>query len=291
MKIIAGIDGGGTKTTLICKALDSDEKTVFRYGSFNINSIGQDAFRNLLKNIVKDIEWTGDCQALCIGAAGVSNKEMKDTVDEVFGSSKIRKYSLVGDDAIAMEGALGGKPGVIVISGTGSIVQGKAKDGSKVRLGGWGHLLGDEGSAYGLARDAFVAITRMLDGLGPKTSIMKDFGIQDRVDLISRVYGGDKSTIAAYAVFLEKSYISGDKVAKAIIEDNAKKLAASVLEVVKRLELGKTKVAMLGGLLDHETIFRSELVKCITAGSKDVVCIEPEHDAAEGAVMMAGRMV
>ena len=291
MRIVAGIDGGGTKTTLICKSIDDGRETVLKYGSFNINSIGNSAFRELLENIVADLERIGDCRALCIGAAGVSNAEMRSVVDDVFSRSSIERVSLVGDDDIAMEGALGGKPGIIVISGTGSIVKGKTQDGGVVRMGGWGHLIGDEGSAYGVARDAFIAITRMIDGVGPETSLMELFGIHDRAGLISAVYGGDKGVVASYSVKVEEACLSGDHVAKSIIEDNANKLSTTVIEMARKLELERTKVAMMGGLLSNDTVFRRCFIDCISACSNGIDCIDPEHNAAEGAIMMAERMV
>ncbi len=291
MRLVAGVDGGGTKTTLVCRPLDGGEDIVFRYGPFNINAIGGKAFRELIERIVLDIGQTGDCEALCMGAAGVSNTEMREIVSDVMRSSGIEKWSLVGDDVIAMEGALDGGSGIIVISGTGSIVLGKDVDGSRVRIGGWGHLIGDEGSGYGLARDAFMAITRMIDGMGESTCLMDDFEVKDRADLISKVYSGDKGTVAAYSVLVEKAAAKGDKVALEIIADNADRLSDCVVEVSRRLKEKDVKVAFLGGLVSHDTIFRKVLVDCITAKSRDLECIYPIHDAAEGAVMLAERMV
>lgn len=291
MRIIAGVDGGGTKTTLICRCLEDNSDQVFRYGPFNINAIGEQSFRALLSRMVDDIVKTGECEALCIGAAGVSNSHMKDIVSDVLGSSPISRWTLVGDDVIAMEGALDGGPGIIVISGTGSIVLGRDVEGNKTRMGGWGHLIGDEGSGYGIARDAFKALSMVLDGVGEDTSLMRDFCIGTRTDLISKLYSGEKGDVAAYAVIVEKAAEAGDKVALGILEDNAVKLAGTVFDVYSRLNLGRTNVAFIGGQINHDTLFRRMLSSAIFSLSNDMVCIDPIHDAAEGAVMIAGGMI
>ena len=291
MRIIAGVDGGGTKTKLICKSLEGDDERVFRYGPFNINAIGEAQFRTLLSRMVEDIVRTGECEAICLGAAGVSNTNMRDIVAEVLGSSPIARWSLVGDDVIAMEGALDGGPGIIVISGTGSIVLGRDTQGNKIRLGGWGHLIGDEGSGYGIARDAFKAISMTIDGVGEETCLMKDFGIETRTDLISKLYSGDKGVVASYAIIVEKAAEAGDRFALGILEDNASKLAKTVFEVYSRLGLGKTNVAFIGGQVNHDTLFRRLLSSRIVALSDEIACIDPIHDAAVGAVMIARGMI
>ena len=291
MRIIAGVDGGGTKTKLICKSLDGNDEHVFGYGPFNINAIGESAFRSLLSRMVEDIVRTGECEAICLGAAGVSNSNMRDIVSDVVGSSPIARWSLVGDDVIAMEGALDGGPGIIVISGTGSIVLGRDVAGNRIRLGGWGHLIGDEGSGYGIARDAFKALSMAIDGVGEETSLMKDFGIETRTDLISKLYSGDKGVVASYAMIVEKAAEAGDRVALGILEDKASMLAKTVFEVYSRLHLGKTNVAFIGGQINHDTLFRRLLSSRIAALSDEMICIEPIHDAAVGAVMIARGMI
>ena len=175
MRIIAGVDGGGTKTKLICKSLDGNDEHVFGYGPFNINAIGEFSFRSLLSRIVDDIVRIGECEALCLGAAGVSNSNMCDIVSDVVGSSRIARWSLVGDDVIAMEGALDGGPGIIVISGTGSIVLGRDSEGNKIRMGGWGHLIGDEGSGYGLEHKDLIGLANYVRQFFPADTV---WGIQ-----------------------------------------------------------------------------------------------------------------
>ena len=108
IEFAAGVDGGGTKTTVICRKKDGAllDKKVF--GPFNINSIGESAFKDLLREILSYLDSLGTCKSLCIGAAGISNRKMVECVSAVLSDSKIR-WSLVGDYEIALTGALDGK--------------------------------------------------------------------------------------------------------------------------------------------------------------------------------------
>ena len=287
MNFVAGIDGGGTKTALLCRSLDGSWQEKKFFGAFNINAIGKDAFRSLMEDIASTIESFGTCENLCIGAAGVSNSEMRSIVEDVLYHSNIKHWSLVGDHEIALAGALDGGCGIIVISGTGSIVFGKTADGSLIRLGGWGHLLGDEGSAYGLSHDAYVAVAQMIDGLGPETSLKEKLGINDRADIISYYYSHEKADIASHAPAVEQAAAEGDKVAYEIIKTNAVKLGDDIIAVAKRLGLESTKVSFCGGLVTHDTLFKKMLVSYVEKTDDSITCIDPMKDSVEGAVIIA----
>lgn len=291
MNFIAGIDGGGTKTALLCRSTDGSWQERKIFGAFNINAIGKEAFRKLIEEIAETIESFGICEALCIGAAGVSNIEMRNTVAEVLDGTSIKKWSLVGDHEIALAGAMDGGCGIIVISGTGSIVFGKATDGSLVRMGGWGHLLGDEGSAYGISHDAYVAVAKMLDGTGPETSLIKKLGVETRADIISYYYSHEKADIASHAPAVEEAASEGDTVALDILKSNAVRIGDDIIAVAKKLDLGQTRVSFCGGLVTHDTVFKRNLISYLENSGNGINCIEPLKDSAEGAVILAGELV
>lgn len=287
MNFIAGIDGGGTKTVLLCRSLDGTWQERKYFGAFNINAIGKDSFRSLMEDIASVIESFGTCESLCIGAAGVSNTEMRNIVSDVLNRSKIKQWSLVGDHEIALAGALDGGCGIIVISGTGSIVFGKTADNNLIRMGGWGHLLGDEGSAYGLSHDAYVAVAQMIDGLGPETSLKEKLGIKDRADIISYYYSHEKADIASHAPLVEQAAAEGDEVAFEILKSNAEKLGNDIVAVAKKLQLETVKVSFCGGLVTNDTLFKKLLVQYIEETDNNIKCIDPIKDSAEGAVILA----
>ena len=294
MDFVCGIDGGGTKTTAICRTLQGEELSRKVFGPLNLNSIGEEAFKALLSEIVLFLRQTGNCRALCIGAAGITNSLVSEFVNNTLSNTGI-PYRLLGDYEIAHTGALDGKQGIILISGTGSVCFGRTNDGRSAMAGGWGHLIGDAGSGYGLGHDAIRAVSKMYDGYGDPT-ILKDmladkYGLDSQEKIVTHVYSNDKSAVAAFSLLVNDAYYEDDPVAVQIVNDNANALADLVLAVSDRLELKDCNVALLGGLLENPTPLKEQFIKCLYASNPNLKCVTSLHTAAEGAVMEALRIV
>ena len=115
--------------------------------------------------------------------------------------------------------------------------------------------------------------------------------LDDQKKIISYTYGGDKSRIAALAPLVEQAAGQDDAVALAIIRDNAVKMTGLVGAVARQLGIKAGKVAMLGGLLEHDTKLRETFVAEMGGQYPALVCTEPEQDAAAGALMLAKEML
>lgn len=289
MDFYAGIDGGGTKTKVVCVSEAGEETKLF--GPFNLNSIGEKRFVQLLDEIGEYLSAKGRCRGLCIGSAGISNSTMVQLVTDAMNRHGIHPWKLVGDQEIALCGALDGAPGIALIAGTGSICFGRSAEDVTARSGGWGHLFGDEGSGYALGRDALAAVAREWDGYGEKTLLTgllaSEMHLTTQREIISYAYGGDKSRIAALSRLVERAGRQGDKVALDIIEKNALEMTALVGAVAKRLGLEDTRVAMLGGMMEHDTLLRRGFCDALARVYPRITPVSPAHDAAFGAVMLA----
>ncbi len=294
MEFAAGADGGGTKTSLVLVDRNGNVIEKRTFSAFNINSIGEDNFRYLLEDISSFLLSCGKCVHLTIGAAGVSNPDMKRIADEVFEKAGIG-YDLVGDHVIALEGAHGGEAGLAVIAGTGSICFGRKTDGTIVRTGGWGHLIGDEGSAYALGRDALKAVSAELDGTGPKTILTEllanEKGLSGREDIIRYVYSSDKSAVASLAVLTDRAFENGDEASCNILLSNATSLAAQIKAVHALSELDDAPVAFFGGLIDKDTPFRRVLLDALHETDPHVHYRQSLYPAVIGAAMIALRYI
>ena len=294
MRFIAGIDGGGTKTKVVVASPEGEHLLTQVFGPFNLNSIGAERFAALLDEICAWLNGQGQCLALCIGSAGISNQEMTRLVSEGMQRGGITNWKLVGDQVIALTGALEGRPGISLIAGTGSICFGKNAAGQFARSGGWGHLIGDEGSGYALGRDALAAVARAWDGWGEKTLLSEllatELGLDDQKKIISYTYGGDKSRIAALSRLVEQAAAQDDHVAQEIICANAVQMTRLVGAVAKQLKLESPEVAMLGGLLENETMLRAQFRAEMAKQHPEMTCVAPHRDAAAGAVMLAKEM-
>ena len=287
---VAGADGGGTRTTVVCSTAGGKTLDSRVFGPFNLNGTGEEAFRGVLHEILGYLQSLGECRALCIGASGLDNVRMREIVSDVFSSSGIT-LKLVADYETALAGALDGKEGIAVIAGTGSVCFGYSREKGYVRSGGWGHLIGDRGSGYALGLDALVAVTGEIDGTAQHTllsdMLCEKYGLKDQNSIVSYVYGKDKSAVAELSCLVDKACTEGDEVAMRIVRDNAKALVSDVMSVHRRSGLGKCCVALMGGLLEHDTCLRREFVRILKTEDPGLSCTEPGHSAAQGAVMLA----
>ena len=170
--IIAGIDGGGTHTRLELRTSDNRLLERLEFGPFNLNAIGEAAFRGRMQEVFAACGDMADCEKLCVGGAGISNPDVGRILSEELTQAGFSgKWKLCGDQEIALRGAMDG-PGLAVIAGTGSICFGKNAAGATARSGGYGHLIDDGGSGYALGRDVLSAAVRALDGRSTDKAIL-----------------------------------------------------------------------------------------------------------------------
>ncbi|MDQ3856283.1 MAG: hypothetical protein M3281_07820, partial [Chloroflexota bacterium] len=193
--------------------------------------------------------------------------------------------------------ALEGAVGVAVIAGTGTITVGRDPQGRSTRAGGWGHIIGDEGSAYDLGRRALQACTRAADGRAPQTSllpaILAAWSLLEAHDIIGKVYPDlPKEEIAGLARVVLAEAASGDPTARRIVREAADEVALSAIAVGDRLRFpdGRLPLALTGGLLTGSSSFRASVLRRVRArrpvGQVEVVR-EPALSAARAALRLA----
>ena len=289
---IAGIDGGGTHTRIELRDMENQLLRRGEFGPFNLNSIGEETFRNLLREVFR---WCGDmadCARLCIGAAGISNPDVKRILEEELEQSGFRgKWYLCGDQEIALRGAMDG-PGIVVIAGTGAICFGKNAAGETARSGGYGHIIDDGGSGYALGRDVLSSAVRALDGRLENNAML--------LTVCSRLEGGpekivpfvyspetDKSAIAKFSYVALELAQRNDPEAWNILRRGAGELAQLVSAVQKRLGMHKCRIALLGGLIDHDNPYRREVADQLTYLG---AVIPAAHNALWGAAQIAWEL-
>lgn len=295
MRLAAGIDGGGTRTTVECRNADGSVLCREVFGPFNLNSIGEERFTALWAEITAFLREKGQCAALCAGAAGVSNPQVQALTAQAMERAGIANWQLAGDHETALHGALSGQPGCALIAGTGSICCGRNAAGDFVRVGGWGHLIDDGGSGYALGRDALAAVVRQWDGRGEATVLSQL--ISDRLEvrtpqeLVAYVYGGDKSRVAAVAPLVEQAASQNDRTALDIYAHAGAELCALVTATSDRLGLGTGEVALLGGLLSRDRYLRAAFTAELARKAPGLRCVPPRQDAAAGAAMLALAML
>lgn len=289
---LLGIDGGGTHTRLELRDRENRFLRRAEFGPFNINSIGEPAFRALLAQIFAECGDMPDCRGLCIGAAGVSNPRTEEILAEELRETGFRGiWKLCGDQEIALRGAMD-TPGVVVIAGTGSICFGKNEAGESARSGGYGHLIDDGGSGYALGRDVLSEAVRILDGRNKGCmleAVFHELGIHTPGELVSFVYHEKtgKAGIARLAKIALDQAEAGDSAARKILENGAKELYTLVLAVQRRLNLEGCQIGLLGGLLSEDNLYRRIAAQELSQLGQPV---SPAHDALWGAAQIAWEL-
>ncbi len=229
--------------------------------------------------------------AACLGFSGGA-KDKEGYSRELIRSAK---YRITHDAEIALAGATGGEPGIIVIAGTGSMAFGMNEDDRTARAGGWGYVFGDEGGAFDLTRRALRAALQFEEGWGPETrllaSLLKRTGATSANQLLHRFYADvPRKDIAALAPLVSEAAEQKDAVAVQILETAAARLAWYVEGVYRNLfgECDIVPVAFVGGVFRSRMIlqeFRSRIGKSI-----ECPVIPPRLSPAAGAVLEALRM-
>ncbi len=254
---VLGIDAGGTKTV----GLLADEHGVVlsagRGAGANLQASGELGVEKVLHQVMQAAlgERTLRPEAICVGIAGVDREQ-----DAAVISSIMRRISpgarvlVVNDALVALVAGAGDAPGIAVMSGTGSIAYGRNARGLAARAGGWGHVIGDEGSAYWIGRRALAAVVRDADRRGPPTTLTRDvlrhFGVAHAAALVHVVYHRDvpRSRVATLGAVVQNAREAGDAVAAEILEQAAEELAIAAGSVAARLEMrGDRFPFILGG--------------------------------------------
>jgi N-acetylglucosamine kinase-like BadF-type ATPase len=230
-------------------------------------------------------------QAACFGfSGGPADKEP--LIREMF---EIGTLGVTTDALIALSGAAAGRPGIIVIAGTGSIAFGRNSRCDTARAGGWGYVFGDEGGAFDITRQALRAALRQHEGWGPRTALhdrlLSETGARDANELLHRFYTPEFSRprIAAMATIVDQAAREGDEVARKILESEAQALASFAGAVRARIfrQGEDAVVAHVGGVYRSDIVReRFRMLVELTGGNR---CIEPVYGPAAGALLEAYR--
>jgi glucosamine kinase len=234
--------------------------------------------------------------AVFAGVAGAGRSTARDALRTALEKARLGERIRVGTDVeAAAYDALESGPGVVLLAGTGSIAWGRSQDGRTDRVGGWGKLLGDEGSGYALGLEALRAVLRAEDGRDPTTSltsgVLEATGVADPPELVLWADRAGKREIAALATVVV-GHSSRDAVARLILEDGADDLVRQAAVLVERLgpwPRGTVTVALAGGLLGRPGPYRDRVLEGLRGLSLGVS--EASVDAARGAGLLAIAML
>lgn len=294
--VVLGIDAGGTKT--VCQIADHDGRVLAeaRGAGANLQNAGELQVEKVLHEVIQAATLQADAwpTTACIGMAGVDRPEDAATVRGILSRLVPRCPVVVVNDAlVALEAGVPGAAGVVIIAGTGSIAYGRDDRGRAARAGGWGYVLGDEGSGYWFGRQVLRAVLRASDGRGPETRltarVLAHYEVARPQDLVREIYYGrfKPSTVAAVASLVEEAAAEGDTFAAQLVAAGAAELSLAARAVCDRLGLAHGPVILAGGTFRAVPRLRTAVSDALTAQRPGTVIRALTQEPAAGAVSLA----
>jgi len=261
-RVFAGVDGGGTRTRVLLTDGSGLELYRAEGGSGLVDSGSPSRTSAALADLLR---WAADKAAvslpydgLCAGLAGAGEPSIGRAVHGALQEAGLaRKVMVVGDGEIALRGAFGTEPGILLMAGTGSAAFGRGPDGRTGRCGGWGRLLGDGGSGYAMGLAALRVAVETVDGMeggSPRLLelLLRQIGVDDAGMLPAWVERASKLDVAALAPQVIAEADGGDDAAERIVEQAIDTLGRYADSLAKRLGPwpDAIPVAWIGGLTE-----------------------------------------
>lgn len=289
-----GIECGGTRTTALRLQEDGQAGPRREYPAANLRLIDDEQLRELFQQIAEQHE---DPKCVGVGMAGVRTQEDRNRVRRqarlAWPSAKI----YITDD---LESALAGAPmarhsaQILIVSGTGSSCIGQGKDGRQVRVSGWGHLLGDEGGAYGIGLAGLRMMAREADRKGKPSrllqSLLRRLGLSSPDELISWCQNASKAAVADVAVTIFSAWKRGHSGCGEVVCRAVDFLAADGMACYERMgRPANVQFFLSGGCFARQPRFWKATAESLRkqAPGCEVSPILP--DGAKGAALLAGK--
>jgi N-acetylglucosamine kinase-like BadF-type ATPase len=296
--IFLGIDGGGSKTS----CLIGDETSVLGSGSAggsNFVRAGEAKAKESLAASIRQACMVANVSAAqieyaCAGMAGVVSSETAETVRRILAEIVPGELEIVGDNAIALEAAFGGGPGVIVIAGTGSIAYGQNAAGDTARAGGWGFAVSDEGSGQWIGRTAVSSLLRAQDEGRESTLgsvVVQEWKLTSLGQIVVMANATPPPNFAALVPGILAAADAGDFLAREILTRAGEELA-KLAGIAARHLFGGTEsvpVAMVGGVFGNSALVRQSFYNHLRAEFPHAVLQAEVVEPVRGALRLARK--
>ena len=300
--LMIGLDGGGTKTVAVLARGGKKDFSIIGRGvssASNPRVVGFDnaicAINDAVRHAFTDAKIPVMKPGLLVaGISGAGREEEKNILHKGI-SNLAKKVVITTDASLVLEEGLMEGWGIAVISGTGSMVLGKNQQGESFRSGGWGNILGDEGSAYALGMGALKLVTQIADGR-KKTSLLNEkilanLQITHAQEIVAMFSGKklEKARIAGLAIEVLHAQEHGDQNAAVLINEQAGLLSACVVAVYNQMKIKDEMVplTLAGSLLCKSDEYRRIFFEHLSNANIKVGMLTLVHEPALGALRLA----
>ena len=295
---LIGVDGGGTHSRLVLTDENGHILGKADCGGINFNAIGMTAARTNLFDAVDALlashSISADQAYIVIGSAALDTLAEESLVREFCGERFDPSHCLMDSDvSVSLYAATGGKPGILLIAGTGSMGAAFDADGKQHIAGGWGYLLGDSGSGFDIGRRALLAACEAED-YGRETMLRplfcEYFHVQTLRDVIPILYAEDfkPSDLAALSACVDRAAEKGDAIALSVLATAA--YSSAELCSCLRKRTWATKVAVYGGVFEHSAHYNEAFLTALeTLGCADLTVTLLKTPPQIGAILLGAR--
>jgi glucosamine kinase len=294
--LLIGVDGGATKTIAAVFDLDTGTVTAAETGPSNPEAVGYEAASASINEAISAaLGQAKPVAAAVLGVAGIDTESERERLLSGVTSLSAPVVLAVNDVVTAWAAGSLAAPGIAAISGTGTNTFGVNAHGAAWRSGGWGHIVGDEGSGYMVAVAAIRAVLAYRDGRRDWTPLvprlLEFYGLQHIEDIKPVIYRDfDKARISAFAVQVGEAADEGDDVAAGIYRDAAVALAEQISAVYAALDFGEpAEVTLIGSNFRAGEVFLGPLREHLrhVTGGRDFAA--PKLPAVGGSLWLAAR--
>jgi N-acetylglucosamine kinase-like BadF-type ATPase len=298
--IIAGVDGGGTKTRVLLADDEGRTLATFVGGPSALDPAAPEGAATAIAEAIRGALAAAELphvtpHTVCVGVAGAGREAARQALWQALVAQEVASDVMVTTDAaVALDDAFGESAGILLIAGTGSVAFGRGPTGVADRTGGWGPLLGDEGGGLWLARRALSAATASADGRESESAllgaIMTVTGVDDPADLIPWAAAQGHDGIAALAPLVLQAAEGGDLRATTLVTLAAEELVLHVRTLARRLfgdERAAISVALSGGLLERGSLLKRLVEHRLKSAVPGAQVRAEKVDAARGALKTA----
>jgi N-acetylglucosamine kinase-like BadF-type ATPase len=256
-RYVLGVDGGGSETR--CTVADSEGiiYKIVKGGASNPLTVGIDEALTTIKKLIRLASERANLShysSSCFGIAGTERDSIRNLMIKGLSEPKLGKIKVVSDVKSAFTGAIPIGHGVVVVSGTGSIVYSINEAGKEARSGGWGWRVGDEGSGYNIGVECIRSALKAFDGRGQPTLLTtlleEKLKLNSFENIIDWVYNSNRrpSDIASLSKLVGSASSKGDESSLTILSQAGSKLAQAAVSVIKKLSLrGEFPLVLSGG--------------------------------------------
>ena len=302
MPNFVALDAGGTKT----QCWIANEERVLGSavgGTVKLMSVGEEVATGRLQEVVRAAAAEAgigldEIGRTCMGLAGFASESVQRWGEATLRGMVSGELMLCGDDDIALEAAFRGGPGIFVIAGTGSNVVGRCSDGMRLTAGGWGPVIGDEGSGNWIGVEAIRSALRARDRGVPSDlleEIQAFWGLESLGELIAKANHSNRRNFSELTMVVASCAEHGDEVAARVLERAGQELADQVMLVAAKMRRVRceaddiSRLSFTGSVLGKISRVRESMARRLHELLPELVVQRTEVNALEGALWMARR--